>query len=172
MKTRIVSILMVTMFLISSVAIAQPGNQGKKWNQNHDREKMTQKRFAENKGMHGNFFTEEQKETMKGMRLELAKKVKPLKNELRELMAHQQTLTTEDKADLKAINKNIDKMSNAKTEIAKIMAAQHQQVRSLLSEEQLIKFDSMKGKQGKNRGNRFMHSNRERSGQMQHRKGA
>ena len=172
MKTRIVSILIVTMFLISSVVIAQPGNHGKKWNQNHDREQMSQKRFAENKGMHGNFFTEEQKETMKTMRLEMAKKVKSFKNELRELMAHQQTLATADKADLKAINKNIEKMSDAKTEIAKIMAAQHQQVRSLLSEEQLMKFDSMKGKQGKNRGNGFMHSNGKRPGQMQHRKGA
>jgi hypothetical protein len=172
MKTRITSIFMVALFFISSALIAQPRNQGEKWGRNHNREQMKQKRFAENKRMHQNFFTAEQKETMTGMRLETAKKIKPLKNELRELMAHQQTLTTADKADLKTINKNIDKMSDAKTEIAKIMAAQHQQVRSLLSEEQLIKFDSMKGKQGKNRGSRSMHSNRERPGQMQHRKGA
>ena len=90
-----------------------------------------------------NFFTEEQKETMKKIHLETAKKVKPLKNELHELAAHQKTLTTSDNADLKAINKNIDKMSEVKTEIAKIMAKQHQEVRSLLNEEQLLKFDAM-----------------------------
>jgi protein CpxP len=172
MKTRIASILMVTLFFISSALIAQPRNQGENWGQNHGWEQMKQKRFAENKRMQPDFFTAEQKETMKNMRMETAKKIKPLKNELRELMAHQQTLTTADKADLKAINKNIEKMSDAKTEMAKIMAAQHQQVRSLLSEEQLMKFDSMKAKKGNKRGPKFGNSNGKRSGQMQHRRGA
>jgi Spy/CpxP family protein refolding chaperone len=172
MKTRIASILMVTLFFISTALIAQPRNQGENWGQNQDREQMKQKRFAENKRMPQNFFTEEQKETMKEMRLEMAKQIKPVKNELRELMARQKTLTTADKVDMKAINKNIDKMSDAKTEMAKIMAAQHQQVRSLLTEEQLIKFDSMKAKKGNKRGRKFGNSNGKRSGQMQHRRGA
>jgi Spy/CpxP family protein refolding chaperone len=59
-------------------------------------------------------------------------------------MAHQRTLTTADNADLKAINKNIDKMAEIKAEMAKIMAKQHQAFRSQLSEEQLIKFDNRK----------------------------
>lgn len=172
MKTRIISLLMVSMFFISSALIAQPGNQEKKWGPNQDREQMMKKRFAENKQMDHKFFTEEQKETMKGMHLETAKKIKPLKNEFRELMAHQQTLTSADMADLKAINKNIDKMSEAKTEIAKIMAAQHQQVRSLLSEEQLMKYDQMKAKRGNKHNARFGNSNGKQHKQMQYRKGA
>lgn len=171
MKTRIISFLMVSMFFISSALIAQPGNQGKKWGQNQDRGEMMQRQKAKKKQMYQKFFTEEQQTKMKEMRLETAKKIKPIKNELGELMAHQQTLTTADKADMKAINNNIEKISDAKTEIAKIMAAQHQQVRSLLSEEQLIKFDSMKGKQGRQKG-RFMHSNQRGQRQMQHKKGA
>ena len=75
-----------------------------------------------------------------------AKQIKPLKNELNELNARQQTLTTADKADLKAINKNIDKMAALKADIAKIMAAQHQEVRGMLSEEQLLRFDARKNK--------------------------
>ncbi len=146
MKTRVLSLFIVATLLISTTVLAQPTKQG---NRNPERKSMMMKQFAQQKNIHQKFFTVEQQETMKTLRLETAKKVKPFKNELRELMAHQQTLTTADNADLKAINKNIDKISGAKTEIAKIMASQHQQIRSLLSEEQLLKFDAMKNSRGK-----------------------
>lgn len=149
MKTRILSLLIVAAFFISTAGFAQQQNPRQEYNKNAERKAMMKKQYVHQKNIYQKFFTEEQQETMKNLRLETAKKVKPLKNELRELMAHQQTLTTADNADLKAINNNIDKISETKTEIAKIMAAQHQQVRSLLTEEQLIKFDSMKGKHAK-----------------------
>ncbi|NQU52342.1 MAG: Spy/CpxP family protein refolding chaperone [Bacteroidetes bacterium] len=172
MKTRILSLIIVAALFISTVVIAQPEKSGKQWNKNPERKAMMMKRFAQQKREHQNFFTEEQKEAMKNLKLETAQKLKPLKNELRELMAHQTTLTTENKADLKAINKNIDKMSEAKAEMAKIMAAQHQQVRSLLNDEQLIKFDSMKEKSGNKQGGQFMRQRGNRGGQMHSRKGA
>ncbi len=149
MKTRILSLVIVTALFISTSVFAQPVNKG---NKSPERKTMMKKQFAQQKRNYQKFFTEEQQETMKALRLETAKKVKPFKNELRELMAHQQTLTTADNADLKAINNNIDKMSVTKTKIAKIMAAQHQQIRSILTEEQLLKFDTMKNKSGKKRG--------------------
>jgi len=148
MKTRILSILIVASFFISTEIIAQPNKVQKQGGPEFDRNEMMKKRGDRKMGEFRNFFTEEQKEQMKELRLETAQKIKPLKNELGELMAHQRSLTTADNSDLKAINKNIDKMAEIKTEIAKIMAAQHQQVRSLLSEEQLVKFDSRKGKRG------------------------
>ena len=149
MKTRVLSLFIVATLFISTTVMAQPTKQG---NQIQQSKAMKMKRSAHKKNMHQKFFTAEQQETMKVLRLETAKKVKPFKNELRELMAHQQTLTTADNADLKAINKNIDKMSGAKTEIAKVMAAQHQQIRSILTEEQLLKFDMMKNNRGKRAG--------------------
>lgn len=157
MKTRVLSLFIVATLLISTTVLAQPTRQE---NRNPERKAMMMKQFAQQKNIHQKFFTVEQQETMKTIRLETAKKVKPFKNELRELMAHQQTLITADNADLKSINKNIDKMSDTKTEIAKIMAAQHQQIRSLLTEEQLLRFDTMKNNRGKKSRGDSMRSHR------------
>ena len=160
MKTRILSLLIVAAFFISTVGLAQPVKQGNQGNQFQERKAMMMKRPVHQKNIYQTFFTVEQQETMKALRLETAKKVKPLKNELRELMAHQQTLTTAENADLKDINKNIDKISGAKTEIAKIMASQHQQIRSLLTDEQLLRFDTRKNNRGKRPGGDSMRPHR------------
>lgn len=61
-------------------------------------------------------------------------------------------------------NKNIDKISGVKADMAKIRAKQHQEFRSQLTEEQLIKFDTMKGKMRHNapqpeRGDRMKRRN-------------
>lgn len=151
MKTRILSFLIVASFFISTVISAQPNKGKKQLKPDVQKKEMLKKRGEWTNTEFQNFFNEEQKEQMKKLRLETVKKVKPLKNELGELMARQKTLTTSDNVDLKVINKNIDEMSDLKADIAKIMAAQHQQVRSLLTEEQLVKFDSMKGKRGHKR---------------------
>lgn len=172
MKTRILSLIIVMALFISSLVYAQPPNQGQQWSKKYEQKEKMMKRSGEQRKKYESFFTEEQKVTMKEQHLLTAKKIKPLKNELRELLAHQKTLTTADQADLKSINKNIDKMSETKSEIAKIIAAQHQQVRSILSEEQLIKFDSMKGKRGKKQGRQNMRGGTGRGEQMHFRKGA
>ena len=159
MKTRILSLLLVCVVIFSTAAFAQPGERGEQWDKLPAERKalIMKKRQAMQKKLHQEFFTEEQKEAMKNLHLEAAKEAKPLKSELRELMAHQQTLTTADKADLNAINKNIDKMSSVKAVIAKILAKQHQEVRSLLTEEQLLKFDAMKQHRNKTKRNRVPH---------------
>lgn len=174
MKNKVLSLLILATFLFSTAAFAQIGERNRDGEKQapEKREMQIKKRQAMQKGERQGFFTDEQKEAMKVTRLETAKQVKPLKNELRELEARQNTLTTADKADLKAINKNIDKMSEIKAEIAKIMAAQHQQIRAMLTEEQLLKFDAMKekggnGPRGDLRGNRIP-----RGAQPQFRKGA
>ena len=63
-------------------------------------------------------------ETIKKIRLETGKEVKPLQNKLNEMEARQHTLTTADKTDMNAINKNIEEMGKIKIEIAKIQAKQ------------------------------------------------
>lgn len=140
MKQKILSLAVIASFLFSMASVAQPGNSAERTN----RKQMMLKRHQQIKNERESFFSEEQKEQVKQIRLVTAKKVKPLKNELRELMARQQTLTTEENTDIKAINANIEKISDVKTEIAKIHAAQHQEVRSSLTEEQLLKFDQRK----------------------------
>jgi hypothetical protein len=55
------------------------------------------------------------------------------------------------------INGLIDEMAVIKTKMAKERAANHQEVRKLLTEEQRIKFDSHVGKQGKQC--KMMHNN-------------
>ncbi|MCK5730606.1 MAG: Spy/CpxP family protein refolding chaperone [Draconibacterium sp.] len=154
MKTKILSLLIIAALFISTGVYAQQPNRKQVYKQNAEQKAMMTKRNSSQRSNYQKFFTEEQQEAMKTLRLETANNVKPFKNQLRELMAHQQTLTTANNADLKAINKNIDKMSGVKTEIAKIMAAQQQQIRSLLTEEQLLRFDSQKNNRSKgNKGN-------------------
>lgn len=161
MKTSISTILMVAVILMSTAAFAQKpmGPQNRKDGQEIKRPGMKQD------AKKADFLTEEQKETMKKLRLETAKEIKPLKNELHEVMAHHQTLITADNADLKAINKNIDKMAGIKTEIAKIMAKQHQEFRSQLNEEQLIKFDNRKNKMHRGKKNQEQRKRADRDGE-------
>ena len=153
MKIRKLTLLMVAIVAATSMALAQNPERGKR-DAEHRGEMM--KRHERMADRMNNFFTEEQQEQIKALRLESAKKVKPLRNELRELEAHQQTLATADKADMKAIYKNIDEMSKVKTEIQKIMAKQQQDIRSMLSDEQLIKFDAMKHRMHERRNDSFM----------------
>ena len=155
MKQKVFSLAVIVSFLFSIAAVAQPGNFADNVNR---KQMLKQHRFLNEEQKP--FFTAEQKEQVKQIRLETAKQVKPFRNELRELMAHQKTLTTAENTDMKAINANIEKMSDVKTEIAKIHAAQHQEIRSLLTEEQLLKFDQRKPGIGKNKPSHRMHEKR------------
>lgn len=149
MKTKFLGLTIISVFLISAIAFAQPQSNQAMQNRPNDRRAMMMKKHRMDQKDRPNFLTEEQKEKAKELRLVSAKNVKPLRNKLNELMAHQKTLTTADNADLKAINANIDKISAVKAEIAKIKAKQHQAFRSMLTEEQLMKFDMMQEKRGK-----------------------
>jgi len=140
MKIRILTLALVALFA-TSAAWAQKPERGQRNPEQKDRmprhEQMAERR--------GNFFTEEQQEQIKTIRLETAKEMQPLRNQLNELEARQQTLSTAEKADMNAIYKNIDKISEVRADIQKLMAKQRQDIRSLLNEEQKLKFDSMKG---------------------------
>lgn len=141
MKTRILSLLLIAIFAISTTTMAQ---QPEKRDKKPGQEKCIQKPHERKGCGMKNIFTPEQQEKVKQFRLESAKQIKPLRNQLNELKAHQQTLITADKANMDAIYNNIDKMSGVKAEIKKIKAKEHQEIRSILTEEQLIKFDMMK----------------------------
>ncbi len=90
--------------------------------------------------------TDEQKEKMKAIKLETAQKLLPIKNEIKEKRARLHTLSTAEKANMKDINKVIDNITKLVGKQMKVNAACRQQMRSLLTDEQRIKFDTMKGK--------------------------
>lgn len=147
MKTKILSLALIAIFAISFTAMAQ--RQDRKSRAPQQRQMMAD-RADRARGNFETFFTEEQQEKIKELRLESSKEIQPLRNELNELRAKQQTLTSAEKADLNAINKNIDQMADVQAKIQKIQAKQQQEIRSMLDDEQRIKFDEMKTRRDRN----------------------
>lgn len=88
--------------------------------------------------------TDEQKTQLDGFRLSHMKQMQPLKNKMQELKARQHSLETAEKADLKAINANIDEMTKLQNQMMKAKAEHRQQVRSVLNDEQRLWFDNQK----------------------------
>lgn len=90
--------------------------------------------------------TDAQKDQMKAVRIKTMKSVQPLRNQLMEKRARLNTLSSADKVDMKAINKQIDEMSTLKASMQKVRAASKQEVRSILTEDQRVIFDAHKGR--------------------------
>ncbi len=97
----------------------------------------------------------EQQEAIKALRLELRKEMIQLENQLAEKRAQLKTLEQVDKPDMKAINSKIDEISALQNKRMKASAANRAKVRSLLTDEQRVMFDSRAGKMQKRnfRGN-------------------
>ena len=66
--------------------------------------------------------TTEQSAKLKEMKMAHYKEVQPVKNQLQELRAKQHTLTTAEKADMKAINANIDEITKLENTLMKARA--------------------------------------------------
>ena len=92
--------------------------------------------------------TEEQKEEMKQLRLKSMEESLPLRNQLNENKARYRTLSTATNVDMRAINKLVDESGKIETELKKKAAANHQQIRMLLTDEQRVIFDSRPGRSG------------------------
>ncbi len=89
--------------------------------------------------------TDAQKDQMKAIRIKGMKANQALKNQLMEKRAHLNTLSSADKADMKAINKQIDEISVLQASMQKVRAANKQEVRSILTDDQRVMFDARKG---------------------------
>jgi periplasmic protein CpxP/Spy len=129
-----VAMALTFMILVVNVASAQRGtgkgnNQGYK---NGSGTAMTQSLKL----------TEDQQTQMRSLRLNMQKEMLPIRNEIGENRAKLRTLTTAEHADMKAINELIDSNSELMARMWKLRAANHQQVRKILTEEQRIIFDS------------------------------
>lgn len=148
MKTKVLAL--VVLMGLTTVLIAQPNRMedGKSRRGSNPEMRMDEQRGHE-KGLD---LTDAQKEAFKKSKLEMQKQLQPIKNELGEAMARQRTLTTAEKPDMNAINKNIEKMGSLKTEMAKIQAKHHLEMRAQLTDEQRLKFDTFKHRQREGKG--------------------
>ena len=85
--------------------------------------------------------TEEQKEQIKELEINLMKEILPLNNQIGEKEAHLRNLSTEDDADINAIYTSIEDIGKIKIEIMKKEAAFHQGIRKILIIDQRVLFD-------------------------------
>lgn len=149
MKAKI--LMFVILLSMSAALIAQPVNSGEKkqvWEP--DRVLLDENRSGPMDRLN---LTDEQKESFKQGMMSLQKELKPLRNELGELNARQKTLESADQPDFKSINKNLDKIGELKTEMAKIQVKNRLEMRAQLTDEQRMKFDMVKRKIKHMRGN-------------------
>jgi periplasmic protein CpxP/Spy len=89
--------------------------------------------------------TDAQKDQMKAIHLKTMKATQPLKNELMEKKARLNTLSSAENADMKAINRQIDEITAIQGSIQKLKASGKQEVRSILTEDQRVIFDTKRG---------------------------
>jgi Spy/CpxP family protein refolding chaperone len=148
MKTRILA-LAVLMGLATSVMAQQNEKKDEKQNRGNNPEMRMHKQQGQPDALN---LTDAQKESFKQSRLALEKQMQPVRNELGEAEARQRTLTTTDKPDMDAINKNIDKIGSLKTQMAKMQAKHHIEMRSQLTDEQRLKFDMFRHQQRDGKG--------------------
>ncbi len=90
--------------------------------------------------------TEDQQKSLQDFRTAHLKEMQEGRNKLAEKRARLQTLRTSDNTDMSAINKTIDEMSAIRAEMQKERENHFQDVRSILTEEQRVHFDSRRGR--------------------------
>lgn len=103
-----------------------------------------------------NELTQEQKDKMDELRVAFYQKTKDDKNKLNELMAKKQTLETTDPIDKKALYDCLASINKITANIQKERVRHYQDVKSNLSDEQIIMFDArhkgLRGEPGQGRG--------------------
>ncbi|MFC2086213.1 Spy/CpxP family protein refolding chaperone [Bacteroidota bacterium] len=132
MKTLKIKNILIA-FTILLMAGLQINAQEKNTDQDHPRfDKIHQKLDL----------TEDQATKIEALKTEHMKELLQSKNTLNELKAKQQTLASADKADMKAINANIDEITSVENKMMKLQAKHHQDVRALLTDKQRVIIDS------------------------------
>ena len=129
-------LIAASVIVTSGIAYAQCPKNDRKDRMPVQREKM------EGRHMMIPDLTDAQKEQMKSIHTEHMQAIQPLQNEIGEKQARLRTLQTADKVNMAEINKVIEDIGQIRTEMMKIRAAQHQELRSLLTNEQRVFFDA------------------------------
>jgi Spy/CpxP family protein refolding chaperone len=129
-----VAMTITLMFMVISTANAQQGQRN-----GHGQGQGSGRGYGQHQSLN---LTADQQTQFKSMRLKMQQDMLPIRNKIGENRAKLRTLTTVENADLKAINKVIDSNSQLTASMAKLQATNHQAVRSLLTEEQRIIYDT------------------------------
>jgi len=90
--------------------------------------------------------TEAQQKQIDELRTAHQKEMLQYRNQMQEKQAKLNTLRTADKADMAAIDKMIDEIGTLHTQMMKAKENHRQKVRSLLTEQQRVYFDTQRGK--------------------------
>lgn len=114
------TLLLILFFLSGTAMIAQPSG-------------------ARTHGIPG--LSEDQKAQIHKLRISHLKDIQALRNQIGENRAHFKTLMSSENPDMNAINKNIDEFGSLRTQIMKKQAANIQDIRKLLNDEQRLIFD-------------------------------
>jgi Spy/CpxP family protein refolding chaperone len=146
-KHVILSTTVILILVFTGMSVAQ-------YQHRERRERSHREMFQKHK--HGSMripdLSDAQKEQMEKLRTEHLKTVLPLRNKMGELRAELRTLSTAESASINDINQKIDEIGNLKTQMMKEKAMHHQNIRSLLTEEQRVKFDAHQGPMGRQKG--------------------
>ena len=89
--------------------------------------------------------TEDQKGKIQELHLNMTKESTQIRNQLGEIRARMRTLQSADNPDMKEIDKLIDESSGLQAQLQKKGAANHQEIRKLLSDDQRVIFDARSG---------------------------
>lgn len=137
MKKTIMLLIAASFVLSTGIAYAQcPKNEGKDKLPMHGEKTPGHMMIPD--------LTDSQKDKMETLRLDHMKAIQPLHNEIGEKQARLRTLQTADKVSMPEIDKVIEDIGQTRTEIMKLKAAHHQEIRSLLTDEQRVFFDAHK----------------------------
>ena len=137
MKKLFFGIVLVAGILMSGSILAQKSE--KNFKGRPEKGEMGQRQKHD--GLMKDSLTSKQKEAIKEIRVKTEKELKPLHDQISELLAHHRTLMTAEKPDMAAINASIEKMGALKISVEKAEAAQQQEIRKLLTEVQRIQLD-------------------------------
>jgi Spy/CpxP family protein refolding chaperone len=149
MRAKILSIMLL--MSLSAILMAQTTENGpKKPMRGQDHSFMMQRN--QRGPVNGLNLTDAQKESFKQSMMVMHKQLQPIRNELGEAEAHQKTLVSNEKPDLAAINKNIERIGALRVEMAKIQTKHHLEMRAQLTDEQRLKFDMFKRKRMEDNG--------------------
>ena len=152
MKAKILSLALLMVMCLTVSAQPQMNRGMRNFRGPQNNMWMNQNRQDPAKALN---LTDEQKEAFKKIRLAMHKEILPIQNEIGEAEAHQKTLLSAEKPDLAAINKNIEKIGALRVEIAKIAMKHRLEMRSLLTDDQRMKFDAWNHGMRHPKGQRF-----------------
>ena len=96
--------------------------------------------------------SEEQASQLKVIHIKSEKAALPIKNQVGEKEARLRTLTTSVGYDAKAVNNVIDEIGYLKNDLMKLKVASGQEIKSILTEEQLLFFNKQMGIERGNKG--------------------